>query len=304
MQGEGRPSEARPPELPPPDVLELPRPERLLERLIDQMGVEALGADEFGRGGVLGDFGAERLDAAAGLEDVAPPQHRLALSEAESEGLGRILPARLIGVEERALDVRPERLRPRTDRRRADDAGVGAPARQETLNVVGGHQHVGIGDDHPIVPRRLPALHDIVELGIGADPVVADQEPRGALGMGPDRAANEGSDRIVGAGEAEDDLVVRIVEREDRAQSLPPKSLDAAERLHDADGRRVFRRPGRAAAARATAHCERDGASMNHPARDADPGGQGADCHAVIVLVSRIGANDIAGPARRFYEGS
>ena len=105
-------------------------PEGLLERLTDEMGVAALGVDELGRRRVFGDLGAERFDAPAGLEDVAPPQHRLALGEAESGGLGRILPARLIGVEKGALDLRAERLGPRPDRRRADDAGVGAPARQ------------------------------------------------------------------------------------------------------------------------------------------------------------------------------
>ena len=48
------------------------------------MGVETLRADEFSRRGVLGDLRAERLDSAAGLDDVAPPEHRLALGKTKA----------------------------------------------------------------------------------------------------------------------------------------------------------------------------------------------------------------------------
>ena len=47
-------------------------------------------------------------------------------------------------------------------------------------------------------------------------------------------------------GEAEDDLVVGIVERENRAQRLARERLDAAQRLHDRHGRRVLRSGGMA----------------------------------------------------------
>ena len=46
-------------------------------------------------GGVLGDFGSQRLDAAAALHHLAPPQHGLALGEAVADALAGILPARL-----------------------------------------------------------------------------------------------------------------------------------------------------------------------------------------------------------------
>jgi hypothetical protein len=42
---------------------------------------------------------------------------------------------------------------------------------------------------------------------------------------------------------------------------------------------------------------------MNAAARETNSGGQSADRHGSIVLGSRIGASDIADPARRFYEG-
>ena len=89
-------------------------------------------------------------------------------------------------------------------------------AREQALNVVDRHQHIGIGDNHPIVARRLPSLDDIVEFGVGADPVVADQQARRTTGVGSDRAAHQGCDGIIAAGETVDDLLAWIIEREDR----------------------------------------------------------------------------------------
>ena len=74
------------------------------------MGAQPLRADQLGRRRVLGDLGAERLDAAARSKRLATPQHRLALSESVADALARILPARLIGVEEGALDLGGEGL--------------------------------------------------------------------------------------------------------------------------------------------------------------------------------------------------
>ena len=155
-----------------------------------------------------------------------------------------ILPARLVGVEERAFDLGGEALGARADRRGADDAGVGAPARHQPLDIVARHQHVGIGDDDPVAPRRLPALDDIVELGIGADAIVADQQARRNLGMRGHRAARDRRDRIGGVGDAEDDLVIGIVEGEDRGERLlakTPRRRTAAGRWRPAARRRARR---------------------------------------------------------------
>ena len=143
-----------------------PPAERLLERPVDEMGVQPLRPDELGRGGVFGDLRAQSFDASACFQHVPSPQHRLALREAVAGGFARILPARLIGVEEGAFDLGGEGLGPRADRRSADDAGVGAPARQQALDVVARHQHVGIGDDHPVVAGRLPSLDHLLSLGL------------------------------------------------------------------------------------------------------------------------------------------
>ena len=120
---------------------------------------------------------AERLDAAGGVEIGAPPQHGFALREAEAERVDDILPARLIGVEERAFDLGPNPVRPAADRRRGDKPGIVAPAREQPLDVIARHQHIAVGDDDPVVARGAPALEDVIELGIRAHAVVADEQP-------------------------------------------------------------------------------------------------------------------------------
>ena len=72
---------------------------------------------------------------------------------------------------------------------------------------VGRHQHVGVSQHDPVVTRCFPALDAIVELGIGADAVVADQQP----GRHFWKAANGGTDQpdhwVVSMSDAEDQLV-------------------------------------------------------------------------------------------------
>src|SRR5271166_7022338 len=188
LQRERRTAQSRPAQLPGPDVLETALSKRLLEWPADEMSVQPLGANELCRGGVFRDLGAQRFDAAAGLENLAPPKHGLALSEAETRSFASVLPARLVGIEKGALDLCAEILRPRADRRRADNAGVRPPAGKQALDIVDGHQNVGIGDNNPVAPSRLPSLDDIVELWIGADSIVPDQELRRAAGIGRDRS--------------------------------------------------------------------------------------------------------------------
>ena len=47
------------------------------------------------------------------------------------ERIGDVLPARLVGVEEGALELGPKTARPAADRRRGDEPGVLAPAREQ-----------------------------------------------------------------------------------------------------------------------------------------------------------------------------
>ena len=172
------------------------------------------------------------------------------------------------------------------------------------LNVVDRHQHIGIGDDHPIVARRLPSLDDIVEFGVGADPVIADQQARRALGIGRDRVAHQGCDRIIAAGEAEDDLIAWIVEREDRPQRFARERLDAAQRLHDCDARSILRRRQRAARPSPAPPVASATLSPCIPALVA----QIPAARAPIVMGPdypnhKALSHHIAAPARRFYEG-
>jgi hypothetical protein len=78
--------------------------------------------------------------------------------------------------------------------------------------------------------------------------------------MGCHRGAGERYHGIAGVGYAEDDLVVRVVEAEDRAERLVFVGVDAAERADDRDGwqLRVDRRwcCGSAEACRSDQHGE------------------------------------------------
>ena len=159
--------------------------EWLRKRRRDQAHSQPHGAHRLGGGRVLGDFGGERFEAAGAFEIGAPPQHGLALREARPDGVGDILPARLVTVEERSLDLGPQAKRPRAGRRRADHAGIGAPSRQRALDVIPRHQHVAVGHQEPAVRRRALALEHVVELGIAALSLVADQEPRRHLRIVP-----------------------------------------------------------------------------------------------------------------------
>ena len=201
--------------------------------------MQARGAHQLGRRRVLGDLGRERPDAAAGVEERLLPEHALALREAEAEGLADILPARLEGVEEGAFHLGPEAVRARSGRGRADETGVGPPGGQEPLEVVRRHQHVGIGEHDPVVARRLPASHAVVELRVAAHLHVADDELRRDLRVRRPQPLDQGHDGIVAAGDAEDQLVARVVEPETRGERLLAERLEAADRPDEGDGRPV-----------------------------------------------------------------
>ena len=67
------------------------------------------------------------------------------------------------------------------------------------------------------MPGGIPALHAIIELGIGADRVVANQKPRRLMRVLGNDAFGQRDDRIAAALNAEDDLIIGIIEAEGRA---------------------------------------------------------------------------------------
>ena len=155
--------------------------------------------------------------------------------------------------------------------------------------------------------RRLPALDDIVELGIGADAVVADQQARRNSRMRRHRAPRDRRDRIGGVGDAEDDFVIGIVEGEDRGERLLGERLDAAQRLDDRDRRRVGGGGKRLAAAAAADGGDGGAEDVQRETAASHAGGQGGDRHrGPQAFVRReFGERvDIAGSRRRFYEGA
>ena len=106
---------------------------------------------------------------------------------------------------------------------------------KQALDVVARHQHVGISDDHPVVARRLPPLTTLLSFGLALTRSSPMSRRAGRLGFAAIAPRTRGAIGSSAAREAEDDLVVRIVEREDRAQRFARERLDAAQRLHDGD---------------------------------------------------------------------
>jgi len=240
---------------------------------------------------------------AAGLiEQRLAPQHGLALGEAEAGRLCGVLPARLIGVEEGAFEMGGEAVRAGADRRRADEAGAVAPARQQPGQIVGRHQHVGIGEDDPLVRRRLPALDAVVELGVAADGVVADQDARRPGGKSGDVLAQQGNDRVRFRCDAEQDLVIGVVEAKDRLQRLVRERLDAAVRLDDADRRRRAGERAPPGPAGATPQGQRRGQGVREQADAGGAGSHGGESHSASKRreTGLVWLN--ATSRRRFYE--
>ena len=202
----------------------------MAEGAIDETHAFAGAAHHFGRRRVLGNFGPEGADAAGALEVGAAPQHRLALGETETDGIGRILPARLVGVEEGAFHLGPEAVRQAADGRGAQQAGVGAPAGQQALQVVARHQHVAVGHHHPGMRGGAPALDEIVQLGIGRKRIAADEQLGVDVRILGDEAADHRHDGIVGVIAAQDQLIALVGQLEAGAQRQLVIGVEAAHR--------------------------------------------------------------------------
>lgn len=164
------------------------------------------------------------------------------MREAEPDAVRDVLPARLVGVEKSAFELRPEPFGPTADGRGGDEAGVWAPSRQEAAEIVARHQHITIGHHQPVMRRGAPPFADIVELRIVADRLVADKETRRYIGILGDQTLHRRHDRIASRLSAEDDFIVRIVELKGGAQRLLAMILDPADRTNDADTGCVARR--------------------------------------------------------------
>ena len=103
------------------------------------------------------------------------------------------------------------------------------------MQIVRGHQHVAVSHDYPGVLGRVPALYHVVELGIVANAIVSDQQPRADLRIAVNKPAHQGNHRIARACDAKDDFVARVLQLECRAQRLFRKVLDSTDRPHDRD---------------------------------------------------------------------
>ena len=235
-------AQPRPAHLAVPDVAAPAFAERLLERRIDQPHPLSAGAHDLRRRRVLGRLGGERAQAAGSLDVAAAVEQGLALRKAEPDGVGGVLPARLIGVEEDAFHLRPESRRMAAHRRGRHHAGVGLPGCEQPLDVVARHQDVAVGHHDPIVGGGAPALEHVVELRVGTDALVADEEPGGDVRMLGDQAAHQTDDRVPCGCRAEQDLVAWIVERECGPQRRLHEIVEAADRADDRDRRRIVRR--------------------------------------------------------------
>ena len=194
--GKGGPPQTCPPQLTPPHLSGAAVAERLREGPCDEADPKTRGPNDLGGGGVLRNLSGEAVDAAGTFEDVGAPEHRLALCETDAELVGDQLPARLEGIEPGAFHLGPETVRVRSDRRRADEARILPPAFVKLFEIVRRHQDVAVRHDPPRMASGPPTLHEIVELRIDADAVIADEEPRVGPWMGGDQPPDEGYGRV------------------------------------------------------------------------------------------------------------
>ena len=251
-QRERRAPKLRPARLPAPDLERGATAQRLRERRVDEAHAQSGVAHDLGRGGVLCRFGAEQRGCRRRVRARASPEHGLALGEADPERVGEVLPARLVGVEERAFDVGPEAVRrafpPAASRRvRCRRASMFHQPRQ----IVGRHQHIVVGEHDPLVRGGVPALEAVVELRVGADALVADQQS-GAHAADARRsgAGPSGTTGSRACGDAEDQFIVWIIELKTERNVGSTKLSSAAEWSDQADDRRRRGGAGRLSVAR------------------------------------------------------
>jgi hypothetical protein len=166
--------------------------------------------------------------------------HGFALGKTEAETVDQILPARLIGIEERAFDLGPDSVRPAADRRRGDEPGIRAPAREQALDIVARHQHIAVGNDDPVIVGGAPAFQHVIELRVRAHALVADQELYAGFGVLGDQVPHKRQYGIPVSGSAEQYLAVGIIEFECRTQRIGGIIVDSAQRAHQTDGRMEF----------------------------------------------------------------
>ena len=158
-------------------------------------------------------------------------------ARSRAEAVGGELPARLVAVQEGALQLGPQVGGTRADRRGRDEPGAGRPGRKQPVDVVARQQHIAVGDDDPGVARRPPALDDVVELGVLGHAVVADQQARLDVRMLRDQPLHQRHDRVLRGPAAQQDFQLRIVELEGRAQRRFLEGVEPAHRPDDGDRR-------------------------------------------------------------------
>ena len=96
------------------------------------------------------------------------------------------------------------------------------------------------------VARGFPTFHDVVQLGIGADGVVPEQEARGDIRVIRYQAPNERKHRVRAMRCAKDNLIARVVQIECGCKRRLREIFDPAQRPHDAHAFRSLARAGRA----------------------------------------------------------
>ena len=82
---------------------------------------------------------------------------------------------------------------------------------------------------------RKPSLHNIVELGIGADAFTSDQQSCRYIRIQFDQASHEGHGGIRGLCHTEQNLVIRMFKTERRRQRLFSEILQTADWANDRD---------------------------------------------------------------------
>ena len=123
------------------------------------------------------------------------------------------------------------------------------------LHVVGRHEHIGVGQNDPVIFGGPPSLDAVVQLRIGAYAVIAHQNAGSNLGMGSHCFFDPADNRIPLLGNTEDQLVMGPVELKGARQGQCREVFDPADGDDDRNRRPIGDAGSLCAAGRQPPHC-------------------------------------------------
>lgn len=171
--------------------------------------------------GILAAIGAGRQQPPRRLQASTLDQDGLSQRPGNAEKVPGQVEACKLTVHEGELEITAEVRRSNADRGRRHEADIVVQLLTEVGDMVTVDQHVVVGEQQQFVPRLPGSRRHGVDLGVGTGliPRRHDMDPR--IPIGPQQPCRE-IPPLIGPIHAQDDLVVGLVQFEERAHRLGP----------------------------------------------------------------------------------